>query len=240
MKFLALLTTFLLASCGKNIPSPASLVEQDKFRVVEEVNGIFKAELHPLNSLIEAHLSGAVTVARERDEFIVDVYFTNGKPNVFHPQHIHVGKRCPTAKDDTNNDGFIDAEEAFRVVGNILIPIDDDLSSQWMGLGTYPMTDSYGSYYWSKATSFKKLLSDLYEEDINLDDDLIKLTKGTPLSVDGHAVLIMGAHSEDDLPYTISGRKHLTRHQSLPVACGILEKVLTPPGVIDRDDPISL
>jgi len=232
---------FFLLSCGKTINGEKKQqTQQDEMQSPKEIDGVYRADLYPLNPVIDGNLSGAATVARERDELVVDVYVANGRPHVFHPQNIHRGKRCPTEKDDSNQDGFIDADEAFRVVGEIITPIDDDISTQWMGLGTYPITDEFGSYYWAKATSFKKLLQDLYENDINLDDDLMKLPQGNPLSLEGNVVLILGAHPDEEIPYTVSGRKHLSRHQSLPVACGVLKKIDSSPGKIDQDEPIQI
>lgn len=233
------LLILLLISCGKESVSQKDSPHPSELQA-KEVDGVYQGILTPLNPVIDGTLSGAVNVARERDEFVIDVYYTNGRPGVFHPQNIHIGKRCPVEKDDLNKDGFIDVDEAFKVVGEIIIPIDDDISSQWMGLGTYPITDDFGSYYWAKATSYQKLLKDLHEEDINNNDDMIKISKHLPLSLEGNAVLILGAHADEDIPYTVSGRKHLSRHQALPVACAILKATNAVPGKIDRDDPFNI
>ena len=240
MKYsLSIILLSLFFSCAKQITPPKG---QSTFteKLVKEMNGIYRAELMPVNPMIEGGLIASATVARERDEFIVDVYVTEATPDVFHPQNIHIGDRCPTHTDDLNNDGFIDIEEAFRVVGEVIIPIDEDISSQWMGLGTYPVTDSFGSYFWARATSFTKLLKDLYEEDINFDDDIIKLPHGEKLSLDGKVIMILGVNTAEVLPDTIQGRKRMTPNESLPIACGLFKEVKSGPGKIDQDDPITL
>ena len=197
--------------------------------------GTYQALLAPVNKKVSGHINGAVNLVRERNEFVADVRFSGGPASTLHTQNLHIGDRCPTETDDLNADGFIDAEEAAEVYKEILIPLDDDLSSQWMGLGIFPAADDFGHYTYSRATDFQKLVSDLRDEDINLADDYVKLSHNKSINVSGMVVVILGVPEKTQLPETVGARGRLTRHQSLPIACGVIRKLEKTPGVIDTD-----
>ena len=213
----------------KSVPAPEPLPLEVEF------DGIHQAQFAPINKQFSGHLNGSLTILREKDDFIANVRFSGGPRSVLHTQNIHIGSRCPSMDDDTNNDGIIDGEEGAAVYKEIIIPLDDDLSTQWLGLGTFPVSDEFGFYQWSRATSYKKLLKDLFEEDINLRDDLIKLSSNKVFSLNQNVVVITGIPVSQELPETVMGKGRLTKHQALPIACGVIRKVTHVPGVIDTD-----
>jgi hypothetical protein len=200
-----------------------------------EMSGIYTAKLMPLNKQFSEHLNGSLTLVKEKDDFVVDMRFSGGPKSAMHTQSIHIGERCPVESDDLNGDGYIDGEEGALVYKEILIPLDDDLSSQRMGLGISPVTDEYGYYFWSRAVSFEKLLSDLHEEDINPDDDYIKLNGNKSFHAKNKVVIVRGIPQTEVLPETVAGRGRQTPHEAIPVACGLISKLTSVPGVIDRD-----
>lgn len=200
-----------------------------------EMYGTYQAIFAPLNKEVSGHLNGSLTLVRERDEFVADVRLASAPASILHTQTIHVGSRCPEEKDDLNFDGFVDGEEAALVHKGVLIPLDDDLSSQRMGLGTYPVADQYGQYFWSRATSFEKLMEDLREEDINHTDEYVKLGSEKSLTVSNKVVIIRGVPETTPLPETVKGVGRLNKYQALPVACGVIRKLTKVPGVIDPD-----
>lgn len=231
-----LLSGVLLASCGGGGGGGGGSSTSKTAEPLEtELNGIYQAVLSPVNNKVSKILNGSLTLVRERDEVIIDVRLSNGPGSSMHVQNIHVGDRCPTEADDLNNDGYIDAEEMANVVKEVLIPLDDDISGQWIGLGTFPVSDQYGYYFWSRAAKYEKMMADLRDEDINLTDDYIKIGAEKNLTMIGKVVVIRGVPDTTPLPETVSGRGRTLPRQGLPIACGVIKRLGKVPGVIDQD-----
>lgn len=234
MKYLLILC--ILCSCSKSSKGPTTQnVIQVENSLSEEMNGNYQAILVPLNQDLSGKLNGALNLVRENNEFIADVRLSGARPNVLQTQQIHIGKRCPLPADDLNQDGFIDAEEGFKVYEEVLIPLDDDLSSQRMGGGIFPATDDTGYYYYTRITNFNQLLEDLKEEDINLSDDYVKLRPREVLQLKDRVVIIAGVSNTIILPDSVSGRGRLSKNQALPIACGVIRELKSVPGVVDND-----
>lgn len=238
MKILLLLFILFFISCGNEQGSKKTNVihqsSSDNNLIIEEetIDGQYLAELVPLNPHLSDAITGAVTISLDKDEFVGDVRFfgnTLTAETVFE-QTMHVGNRCPTLADDLNQDGILDEKEVLKVVGDILIPFDADLSSQWLGANIYPLSDSFGSYYYSQVTSFQKLLNDLREVDINLEDNLVKLDQGSEPQFEGKVALIRGISKKVFLPNTVEYAHKRGAHASLPLLCGVFQKVKNPPG----------
>lgn len=232
-----LLSSSLLVSCGGGGGGGGKKAAPPKKENLEvEMSGIYQALLAPINKKVSGHLNGSLTLVREKDEFVADLRFSGGPLSSIHAQSIHIGSRCPTEADDLNKDGFVDGEEGAKVYDKIIIPLDDDISSQWHGLGTYPVTDEYGYYFWSRATSFEKMMEDLKDEDINLKDEYVKLEPTKAMNLLGSVVVVKGVPTTTVLPETVKGHSRETPHMGLPVACGVIRKVTSTPGVIDNDE----
>lgn len=200
-----------------------------------ELSGTYQAIFTPVNKEVSGHINGSLTIVREKDDVIMDVRFSNGPASSIHSQNIHVGNRCPNEADDLNQDGYIDAEELNNVVKEILIPLDDDISAQWLGLGTFPMSDEWGYYFWSRATKFEKMMADLRDDDINHTDDYVKIGADKALTMIDRVVVIRGVHESTPLPETVMGRGRLLPRQGLPVACAVIKRIGATPGVLDTD-----
>ncbi len=200
------------------------------------MQGVYRGVFRPLNPKIIPKLSGSVTLAREKDDFIADVRVAHGPVSTLLSQTLHEGTRCPDEKDDENQDGYIDAEEAYVPHKGVLVTLDDDLSSLRMGLGIYPVTDEFGYYFWSRGVSFEKLLSDLRDEDINPEDEFVKIPSSSTLDPRNLVVILRGIATSENLPFTVKGRGRQSVQQSLPIGCAILTKVNSTPGVIDQDE----
>jgi len=225
----------LLSGCNKSESEQIKVMPPEPLPLEVEFSGIYQAQFAPINKQFSGHLNGSLTLLREKDDFIANVRFSGGPKSVLHTQNIHIGSRCPTMEDDINNDGIIDGEEGAAVYKEVIIPLDDDLSTQWLGLGTFPVSDEFGSYQWSRAASYKKLLNDLTEEDINLTDDLVKLSSNKAFSLNQNVIVVTGIPESQELPETVMGRGRLTKHQAMPIACGVIRKLNHVPGVIDTD-----
>ena len=208
---------------------------KNQFESVESDIGLFQAKLKSVHPEMFPKFNGSLTIMINLTHFIADIRFSKGPVQSLHHQNIHLGSRCPDSGDDLNGDRIIDYQEGMRAYGNSIIPLDDDLSSQRMGYGIFPVTDDFGNYLWSRSTLLSKMIDDLNLPDLNQNDSLEKLHK-PKLDIQGKTVIILGVAKNIELPETVQARDYLDPHSSLPVACGVLTKVDSSPGIIDRDE----
>lgn len=238
MQVTLVLGATLLLSCSKDSSEgksgPRELNNSESLET--EMFGSYTGVLAPINKKVSRHLNGTVSLIRDKEEITIDVKVNAGPRAAVINQSIHIGSRCPSEQDDLNNDGFVDANEGAKVYDKVIIPLDDDIGSQHIGLGIYPVSDNFGYYLWSRTTSFVKLQDDLQDEDINLKDDYVKLLPDKNLTIIGKVAVIRGVPESTILPDSVSGRGKLSPHQGLPVACGVLQRVGPPPGEVDLDE----
>lgn len=187
---------------------------------LEQEQGTFRATLTPLNSDVSGSTSGTADFLIDGDTFRATV-MVNGAPMALHAQHIHTGSTCPTMAADANSDGFIDVVEGVPTYGPILIPLDGDLSSQDAGASDFP---SGSSYNYEQETSYAAMLGDLNLPDPNSDDALVKL-EGNLLNLEGRHVVIHGVMESEDLPDSVASISDLPNHVTLPIACGVIQRV---------------
>jgi hypothetical protein len=204
-----LIAAATIASCGKdgqssNLSSPWPLgIEND------QVSGTYKAILRPLNQHLSGFIpTGGAEIKIEGDTFKIKTWLDDDA-RVRHLQSIHLGARCPSLRDDKNNDQIIDIEEATQVVGEVLIPLDSDISTWSGGEGIYP---TGSGFTYSERTSFKKLASE------------IRTRTGKNLNLNERVVLIHGTYQTSRIPLTVATRDGLSPEASVPVVCGILKK----------------
>lgn len=228
----------ILLACSKGGGGGAAKPDGKTTEPLEtEMYGTYQAYFAPVNKTVSGHLNGTTVLVREKEDVTIEVRLSGGPKSVRHTQSIHIGDRCPTEADDLNGDGYVDGEEGALVYKEIIIPLDDDISSQRMGGGTYPVTDEYGYYLWGRTTSFEKMMEDLREEDIHLTDDYVKIGSNKSLTMIGKVAVILGVPTTTVLPETVLGRGRLTPHEALPVACGVIRRLGTDvPGRVDTDE----
>lgn len=244
-----------MTSCGQSSKSESSRAKSERTHneataddlnppeVREKNEGQYIAKLSSLNENVAGFITGAATLSRIKDEFVGDVRFSGEAltAGILHEQNIHIGDRCPTAADDLNNDGFIDAVEGALVYDKIIIPLDGDLNSQRMGGGIFPVADEFGGYIYSQVASYQKFMEDLREIDINLDDQIVTLTESEEMDFENKVIVILGVSVNADLPDTVATNNQFTNYQTLPVACGVFSRVHHVPGRSDvgnRDYPL--
>lgn len=233
-----LISSVLLTGCGA--PGSKSELEWENRQFEMEAEGAYMGVVNPINNNVGGPISGSVTINRDGKNILAFVRLNGGQPGVTHQQKIHAGFSCPTAANDINADGYVDAIEAMDHVHKILIPLDSSLSSQASGLKVWPVGDQYGNYWYEKSASYENFISDLRINDPNHTDDLIKLEDDKLLNLDSRVVLIYGVGPEINLPTTVKSRERIARNQSLPIACGVLRKVTLVPGVTEDDPNINL
>jgi hypothetical protein len=187
-----LLTT--LISCGdSSSDSNSGNAPQEQTQ-----EGLYQADLSPENASVSS-AKGSAEITLVGDDFNVVVTMVDAQSTI-HAQHIHAGTRCPTATDDINGDGLIDAVEAEVVYGPAILPLDDDLVSN---SGTFP---SGAIYTYIENASFAQILANLNLQTLN---------------VEGLVVNIHGVAASTTLPSTVQGTK-----DEFPVSYGIIKKVI--------------
>jgi len=202
-----------LVACGKDGPKKFT-PGLDQLALQDDREGLYRAYMKSLNG---HETKGTVTVRMEQDEFVVREAIASAPENMMHFQYITSGK-CPSMENDENQDGFVDMQEALKVLGKILIPLDSDLNSQLEGSDYGPIANPAGAIVYNRRGSVSKMLSDLYAVDPSGDDHLGKLSAEEKLILQGKSVIILGAKKE--LPETVSMFAGLDPKASLPIACG--------------------
>ncbi len=224
----------LLAACGKsngNKSSSDGRQQQEEAALDgSHIQGHYNAKFSTLNPHVNGTIPGSATFFRKEEKFYAYLRLFAGGPKAWHQQFVYEGNRCPTLNDDSNLDGFIDIQEAEAVLGKILIPLDSDIGSQSSGRRFFPLADLSGYYHYERITSFKRFLSDLQDADGDLEDDTRKLAADEPLIITGKAVMVMGVVETVQLPETVASKGRHRAFQTLPIVCGLFQKVEGLPG----------
>lgn len=210
--FLALIAILSLLGCGNksgNTDGNNQDEREENRRVLLEASpGTYYAVLRPTNFLANGYIPyGAATFKLVDDELQVSVVLDDDQA-VTHRQALHLGTRCPTLADDSNGDGFVDYDEAQRVVGQTLIPLDSDLSSQAAGENIYLRGPAMT---YNKIASLSKINSEL--------------VAGKKMGFEGRVVIVHGTSLQPHLPTSLASYKGEAPHLSLPIVCGILKKI---------------
>lgn len=226
----AILLTVAL-SCGKapdlKKPQVEALMPDGS-----NIDGIYVADLYPINvNLNFIKGIGKAAIERSGDNVKAVVRLENGGVGAIHKQDIYLADRCPNVSDDANKDAFIDMVEAKTILGDVLIPLDDNIDSQAEGSYVFPLGNfaAPGDYYYQRTTSFEKLFADLKTPDEDPSDEFMKLKDDEGLSFIGKIIVVRGAMgAPTGLPQTIASTSG-DPIASIPIACGILFKAETMP-----------
>lgn len=210
-KIIAVLALLSLVACGKGGGgSSGSGGNTSQREFVEATPGTYYAVLRPVNIHSNGFIPYGAATFTLKDDLLQASVSMDDDQSVNHRQTLHMGSRCPTAADDTNGDTFVDYNEAMAVAGEALMPLDADLNSQAAGSEVYPKGP--GMTY-SKSASITN---------INID---LKQTAGKNIGFEGRVVLVHGTSSNSSFPASLSSRAGEAAHVSLPVVCGVLEKI---------------
>ena len=192
----------------------------------QETEGTYRATLAPipLNNSVAGNPTGQLEVVIEGDEVKATMNMSGVPGGIRHAQHIMLGTSCPTASNDANQDNFVDVLEGVPNYGLILIPLDGDLEDQDDGASGFPLANSAGTYSYSRTGSLTRMLADLQDADVDLEDGLGKLD-GNDLNLEGKVVIVHGVNPTSNLPDSVATIDDFRSHQSLPIACGVIERV---------------
>jgi hypothetical protein len=213
----------LLNSCGVG-PGPQFKNYEEANTDGSSIEGIYTADLIPLNINLHLMKVGSVAIERYGDQITFGVHLKYGPAGITHKQGIYSGTRCPNIFDDTNKDAYIDFLEAQPAIGGLLIPLDGDINSQKEGNGRFPISAMDGKYTYQMSGSFDQLLTDLKNIDENLEDNIIKISPEEGFSLEGKILIVQSASEETVLPSTVAEADGTSKHKSLPFACAIIRK----------------
>ncbi|HXH76626.1 MAG TPA: hypothetical protein VNJ08_16765 [Bacteriovoracaceae bacterium] len=237
--FTLLILATAITSCGKiGSGSSSSKLLADQAPPPADgsnIDGAYLAKFETMNQHINGTVPGSATIHRKNDNVFAFIRLFGGGADTWHQQFITNGTRCPNAGDDLNKDGYIDIVEGNKVWGDIIIPLDSDIASQYSGKNIYPIADASGTYFYERVTSFKRLFKDLKGPDNNLKDNIAKLPSDQGLRLEGKVVVVLGVAKTAAavFPLTVETIGKQFPFQTLPVACGLFKKVTELPGVPD-------
>jgi hypothetical protein len=214
----------LLVSCGSDSDDDNNAeIRQEQ----QEDQGQYHAIFSTLNSQVvsEANVDSSITINEE--DIMVDIDGEEVPMNVTIRQYIYSGNSCPSQEADTNNDGYIDYQELLAQSGQILIPLNNDLSAQEAG-SQFPSSGSSGSYTYEESASLEDLISNLREPDTDPDDDMTRLSPDERLNLGGRVLVIHGVDRSTSLPESVQTRDGLSAQESLPIACSVIQRGASP------------
>lgn len=227
LSFLLTLSVFVLAySCGED-----NSYEYDSTPQEEQIpeQGVHRATLIPINTNVSFDAFGEALITIAGDQITVKIDAFGTSASTTHIQNIFIGPSCPTSSADVNGDFIVDVLEATATSGQILIPLDGDLESQISGNTTYPTSDAAGYYTYNTTGSFTKMLEDLRVPDEDLSDPYVKLVSGESLSLTGRVLVIHGVPDSTLLPDSVATISGVSKNASLPIACGVIQKISSSP-----------
>lgn len=242
MRYLPLILFIaVVVSCGKKDTSEEPEEEEVTRIDGSNVQGVYQTPLKAMNVNTTLGKIGSAGLHRSSDSFKAFVKLYIGDKGVVHRQSIHHGSRCPTLDDDINGDGYIDEREVFFAVGNIILPLDGDLTTQNGGSNSYPVGNGMaGGYFYERTTSFEKMFDDLRDTDNNTLDEVDKIPYNEGVTFNLKVILIYGTGTALYLPDSVSTMGNRSRAQSLPIACGVLSRGgRFPSELFDRSDPLT-
>lgn len=188
----------------------------------EATDGVYHAHLRPVNPHANGFLPhGGATFRVSGDQLSVKSYLDDDS-SVTHRQSVHMGTRCPDAGDDRNGDGMVDYQEAMKVVGRVLIPLDSDISSQDKGAEVYPRGSGFT---YNESASISEMMTDLKDADAVPGDEFGKLSRNQGMNLVGRVVLVHGTFANNLLPATLATRGSDPANLALPVVCGVISPV---------------
>lgn len=204
----------LFSSCGKDEKDTSKESAMPEVQQ-EEIIGEYRAVLQTINPNILRNKSfGTATIHIDKDNIQVKLNLIKTPGGVRHMQSIHSIGGCPDQLRDKNNDSFVDVIEGMTDYGNILIPLDGDISTYDLGQTYSPSSDSSGHYVYKEQAALISVLTDL------------KLRMKENLNLTNRSFVVMGVNSNYHLPDTVATIQDLPSEATIPIACGKIIKIL--------------
>jgi hypothetical protein len=214
------LCVLVLTSCGGN-SGGGSGSGNNRTQQMQVTEGTYKAILRPYNFTVAGWIPNGMTDIKIVGDEVEVKSWLDDSSAVVHMQNIHLGTKCPTIANDLNKDGFVDFNETVKVTNKILIPLDSDLNTQSGGANNYPQ----GNFSYFQKASLGNIMNDLKMQDLDRNDFTAKLSATDGLNLEGKVIIVTGAAANRALPWTVSTVNGQTRELSIPIACGVIERM---------------
>jgi hypothetical protein len=178
----------------------------------------YSANLVPLNAeKIGTSASGTANLEVADGKLAVSIDLEGLTPGLMHLQHFHGfadGKDavCPTVKEDTNGDGYVDLIETEPVAGTTMLPFHAHPATLEIPNDTYPVADNKGvaSYqHTDQIDALEKALKDKF--------------KAPVLDLAKRVIFVHGVAGDAKLPESVKSLPGVPAQITLPVACGKIE-----------------
>lgn len=183
-------------------------------------NQHYIATLHPMNSKVTGrHAMGGAAFVVDGDNLHITIDAKGLPPRIEHWQHFHGftdgrAAACPTTKADVNHDGIIDLIETETVAGTTMVPFDNDPAAMDIAHGQYPHAGADGTFHYQQIVSMPAL-----------DAAFAKAFAGQAPDLDRRVIFIHGVVADTHLPSTVASLGPIPAHVTLPIACGVIERV---------------
>ena len=222
LKYVSFVSLLALVACGGSGGGGGNnSADGGQHQEMQETEGQYRAILRPLNNTLSGWIPNGKADIRISGDRVEVKSWMDDSANVVHIQSIHAGFRCPRAEDDKNRDGVVDYAEAMAVAKPVLVPLDGNLNSQLDGMTIFPR----GNFNYFQKASLQNLMGDLTAADDNASDHVVKLAAGKTLDLAGRVVMVHGVVSTRPLPGSVGLISGLTPQASIPIACGVIERL---------------
>jgi hypothetical protein len=202
------------------LPLAAAACEDD-----DEVEfAVYRATLAQINPQFSSTIPAAVAEIILEDDDAIQVRVEGlGLDVVNHPIFLRTGANCPTALADANGDGLIDVVEGQVAYGSVLLPLDANLTTQFIEPGTFP---AGGSFSYFELEELDDVLDAIDGPDQNPNDFLVPLAPGENLELASRTIVVHGVGALLlPTPHTIAGLDGMEIAETVPVLCGRLSLV---------------
>lgn len=185
---------------------------------------VYRANLVQVNPQFTGTVPAAVAEIVIEDDDIMQVRLEGlGLDPVTHPAFLRSGAACPTAANDTNGDSIVDVIEGEAAYGTILLPLDANLTTQFIETGTFPTGNSFS---YTEREDFDAVIDAIDGPDPNPNDFLVPLAPGEPLELSARTIVIHGVGPLLlPTPHDVAGLDGMEIASTVPILCGRLSLV---------------
>lgn len=227
VKIFTVIALLAVASCGKNDKN-SSNVKPDKNPppLILPNEGNYRSVLRPLNKIIKDNdVYGTGIINIKDDTFSVQLHLIRIPKSTKYIQSIHVNETCPAEISDENKDSYIDIQEGMTSFGEVLIPLDGDVSAQTPGNDFFPRANRAGDYSYVQETLLSKLLEDLHANDDDLTDYVTKLNADESLNMEKRTLVVSAVQQIRNVPESVSLLEDQSTEAFIPIACGEIVRI---------------
>lgn len=195
----------LMWACGNESKDKSPTVSPSRQDEQIREGQVYKSHLLPLNSIVAGNSIGLLEWVVSSSQMRIQLTMTNTPEDLEHFQAIHQGSQCPNESSDLNDDGIIDIEELKKVSGNMMFPLDSDLTSGPAGDFSSSRSNLYGNYvYWTEVEN--QLMRNIASSE----------------NPENRVVVVYGIRQDFNLPSSVASLEGKI-HRFVPISCGVIK-----------------